>query len=108
MAAAQGVLPCPRSSEIAFTALPAVGSGAMLRIGVFGDLGDTSNSSETLSDLMRNSPHIVLNTGDMVRIPLTGFPFPRSSQACISFHACRFMIWPLTWTRQCTVQRSGL
>lgn len=38
-----------------------------MRIGIFGDLGDTSNSSTTLQHLQANSPDMVLNTGDMVR-----------------------------------------
>lgn len=56
-----------RLSEIAFKSLPAVGDLSVeMRIGVFGDLGDTSNSSDTLNHLIGNSPAIVLNTGDLV------------------------------------------
>ena len=65
--------PCHRSSEISFTSLPAVGNVGLLRIGVFGDLGDTSNSSATLGHLLANQPAMVLNTGDMV------WTFPRNA-----------------------------
>ena len=45
--------------------LPAVGTVASLRIGLFGDLGDTLNSSDTLNHLQGNSPDIVYNVGDL-------------------------------------------
>ena len=44
-----------------------MGNITTMRIGIFGDLGDTSNSSTTLQHLIANSPDMVLNTGDMVR-----------------------------------------
>ena len=43
-----------------------MGDVSILRIGVFGDLGDTSNSSATLGHLLTNQPAMVLNTGDLV------------------------------------------
>ncbi len=39
---------------------------AGLTIGVFGDIGDTINSTMTLGHLAANSPQIILNVGDLV------------------------------------------
>lgn len=43
-----------------------MGTVAYLRIGLFGDLGDTLNSSDTLNHLQGNNPDIVYNVGDLV------------------------------------------
>ena len=55
-----------RSGDISLKTLPAVGTVAYLRIGLFGDLGDTLNSSDTLNHLQGNNPDIVYNVGDLV------------------------------------------
>ena len=56
-----------RAEEIAFTSLPSIGDVKEQRVGVFGDLGDTANSSVTLQHLIDNAVDIVLNVGDLVR-----------------------------------------
>ena len=56
-----------RSPEGSFTTLPALGVVGNFSIGVFGDLGDTYNSSTTLNHLQSNSPQVILNVGDLVR-----------------------------------------
>ena len=55
-----------RSNERSFKTLNAAGARKGITIGVFGDLGDTMNSSTTIAHLIANSPDIVLNTGDYV------------------------------------------
>lgn len=50
-----------------FTTLPDLGVVGGFTIGVFGDLGDTYNSSTTLNHLQANSPQVILNVGDLVR-----------------------------------------
>ena len=55
-----------RSPEASFTTLPALGAVGSFIIGVFGNLGDTYNSSTTLNHLQANSPQVVLNVGDLV------------------------------------------
>ena len=54
---------------------------AGLTIGVFGDIGDTINSTVTLGHLAANSPQIIYNVGDLVlaclcppRYCLSGIP----------------------------------
>ena len=42
-----------------------------LTIGVFGDIGDTINSTMTLGHLAANSPQIILNVGDLVCVSET-------------------------------------
>jgi len=37
---------------------------------VFGDIGDTINSTMTLGHLAANAPQIILNVGDLVRAVL--------------------------------------
>ena len=52
------------SDEMSFmTADP---KSTMLRIGVFGDLGDTLNSSNTLASVMNYNADLILNTGDFI------------------------------------------
>ena len=55
--------PC-RSRQWTFTTLPEVGTRARLRIGVFGDLGQTAYSAQTLQHLAAESPQIILNMGE--------------------------------------------
>lgn len=59
-----------RSPEASFTTLPALGVVGGFTIGVFGDLGDTYNSSTTLNHLAANSPQVILNVGDLVRVSM--------------------------------------
>jgi hypothetical protein len=39
---------------------------------VFGDIGDTINSTVTLGHLASNSPQVILNVGDLVSAPKSG------------------------------------
>lgn len=43
---------------------------AGMTIGVFGDIGDTINSTVTLGHLAANSPQVILNVGDLVSITM--------------------------------------
>ena len=49
---------------MSFKTLPAVGAPKGQRIGVFGDLGQTANSSTTIAHLITNNPDIILMVGD--------------------------------------------
>ena len=71
-----------RSPEASFTTLPALGVVGNFTIGVFGDLGDTYNSSTTLNHLQANSPQVILNVGDLVR-------------ACLMPPSCTAVIKPI-------------
>jgi hypothetical protein len=37
---------------------------------VFGDIGDTVNSTVTLGHLASNSPQVIFNVGDLVSAPM--------------------------------------
>lgn len=63
------------SPEHSFTTLPAVGHDKSIRIGVFGDLGDSTNSTSTLQHLAANKPAIILNMGDLTYADKHGPPF---------------------------------
>ena len=61
--AASGRDPPCRSRKWSFTTLPEVGVRTRVRIGVFGDLGQTVYSAQTLAHLSKETPQIILNMG---------------------------------------------
>lgn len=59
-----------RSSPLSFRTLPAVGDRSPVRIGIFGDLGQTRYSRQTLERLATAEPRIIFNMGGRCcRIP---------------------------------------
>jgi len=80
-----------RSQQWSFTTLPEVGTRARVRIGVFGDLGQTAYSAQTLTHLAAESPQIILNMGEppwhCVRLASSIAAFPGGSTVAPSCSA---------------------
>lgn len=74
-----------RSGDISLKTLPAVGTIALLRIGIFGDLGDTLNSSDTLNHLQGNNPDIIYNVGDLSYAGISQFLIVRFREMLAKF-----------------------